>query len=168
MEQGFVGVSESDTLGGVARLLVSEGTDSAVVLRGNDPVGVLSARDALGALLDGSDPGETPVSEAMSPTPETIHGRATLREAEERLVGGAEGDLLIVDEGDPVGVLSDRDVLTAMAAEARNGQEPPGPALEHDGETEYAAQSICEECGGLTRDLSEANGRLVCQNCRGV
>lgn len=170
METEFVGVSEADTLGGVARLLISEDADTAVVLRGNDPVGELSARDALAALLNGSDPEETPVSEAMSEAPTTIRGRAALREAEERLVSEANGGLLVVDEGEPVGVLTERGLLTALAADARNGQARDSVelTLEHDGEAEYATQSICEECGGLTQELEEANGQLICPNCRGV
>lgn len=173
VEREFVGVSESDSLAGVARLLVTEEADSAVVLRGNDPVGVLTARDALAALLDGTDPEETPVSEAMSEAPATIRGRANLREAEERLVADADGGPLVVAEDDPIGVLTERGLLTAMAADARNGAgadsaDSAEAALEHDGEAEYATQSICEECGSLTQDLAETNGRLVCPNCRGV
>lgn len=168
VEREFVGVSESDSLAGVARLLVAEEADSAVVLRGNDPVGVLTARDALAALLDGTDPEETPVSEAMSEAPATIRGRANLREAEERLVADADGGPLVVAEDDPIGVLTERGLLTAMAADARNGADSAEATLEHDGESEYATQSICEECGSLTQDLAETNGRLVCPNCRGV
>lgn len=178
VEREFVGVSESDSLASVADLLVSEEADSAVVLRGNDAVGVLTARDALGEILDGSDPAETPVSEAMSRAPLTISGDATLREAEDRLVADADGGPLVVAEDDPVGVLTERGLLTAMAANARNGAnagtgtgtgtDSGSVAHGHDGEAEYATQSICEDCGSLTQDLAETNGRLVCPNCRGV
>jgi len=52
MHREFLGVSESDPLRDAAALLVDEGTNCLVVLRGGEPVGRLSWRDALGALLD--------------------------------------------------------------------------------------------------------------------
>ena len=43
----FVGVSESDDLLETVELLVAEGSDTALVMQGSEPVGVLTDRDVL-------------------------------------------------------------------------------------------------------------------------
>ena len=43
MEREFVGVSESDGVLETSELLLREGSDLAVVLRGSEPVGVVTA-----------------------------------------------------------------------------------------------------------------------------
>ncbi|MFC7195331.1 CBS domain-containing protein [Halosimplex aquaticum] len=58
MDREFVGVSESDGLRETAELMLAEEADSAVVLHGSEPVGVVTERDALEAFVraEGSPP----------------------------------------------------------------------------------------------------------------
>lgn len=181
MGREFVGVSESDTVADAAALLVDEGADFAVVVRGGRPVGRLTARDALSAFVgdgaatatDGDGEGGPTVGDVMADPAPTVDLRDGLGVAADRLLSESTSHLLVVDDDDLVGVLTERDVVAATAS---RGPDPTADVetLETNGgydQTElspnedYSNQSICEVCGSLSRNLSNRNGQLVCSDC---
>lgn len=166
LPQEFVGVSESDPVLETVALLLEEDAESAVVLRGSEPVGVLTERDVLQLLVDGQDPETIPVGEVMTPAPETIDRDATVQEATERISAADCRRLLVRHEGEVVGVLSEHDLLPATTLTER--VEPPLPTAGDGGSETYSTQSICEACGALTRDLVDVRGQLLCGDCRDV
>lgn len=188
MHRAFVGVSESDALGDAAEMMLEEGADCLVVLRGGEPVGCLSPRDALGAVLDEADPAETTVGEVMAPPAPTVTADSRIAAAEERLVSEGSSRLVVLRDGEAVGVLTERDVLAAgtthaAAAVDRAGEGGVGEAgaadvgaaeaaavdaERVDAATTEATQSICEVCGTLTAELAHSNGRMVCPDCQEV
>ncbi|MFC4359332.1 CBS domain-containing protein [Halobium salinum] len=179
MGREFVGVSESDSVVDAAELLVEEEVDFVVVVRGREPVGEMTARDAVEALLDGGpERGETvTVGSVMDEAAARIDARADVDEAVDRLLSESATHLLVVDGDDIVGVLTERDV---MAATSSRGPESMSEAdvIETNGgfdveesapvDSDYSNQSICEVCGALSRELSNRNGQLVCADCREV
>jgi len=171
MNREFVGVSESDTLAEAAELMRSEPTDVVVVLRGSEPRGLLSARVAMGALLD--DDGQTPVAEFMEPLVSTVESTASLATVSQQLVARGHSRLLVVDGDQAVGVVTDRDVLAARehaettSAGDQSATSPATTEQSTDAETvEGSTQSICEVCGSLAPELSDVNGQQVCADCR--
>lgn len=173
MTRDYVGVSESDDLLEAARLLREEGTDGAVVVRGNEPVGTLQIDAILDHVLDDTT-GET-VRNAMTEPVECIDPDQPIEVAADRLVG-IDGSLLVVTDGsaDAIGVVTAVDLVRAMAL----GREPdqggtetfePNRTDTADATTdEYANQGICERCGALTSDLVSFNGQLLCNDCRDI
>lgn len=122
MHREFLGVSESDSLSDAAALLVEEGTNCVVVVRGGEPVGRLEARDALDALLDATEESESggridgrTVGDAMGPPLPTMSPDDSLTVVEERLVADGADRVVAVDDGEAVGVVTDGDVLAAGA-----------------------------------------------------
>ncbi len=177
MGQEFVGVSESDTVLAAVELMLSEEVDSVVVLRGREPVGTMTARDALALLVGDDDPSETPVSAVMTEPMPTIEAGASLTVAADTLISEAAEWALVVDDGGLSGVLTERDLMTASTlTPGEDVDETPvtngGEQLFVDGRTEYESeysnQSICEVCGKLAGELSNVNGQLVCADCRDV
>ncbi|GAB3418158.1 CBS domain-containing protein [Haloparvum alkalitolerans] len=183
MHRAFLGVSESDTLGDAAELMLAEGADCLVVVRGGEPVGCLSPRDALGAILDGADPGETTVDEVMAPPAPTVPADSRIAAAEERLVAEGSSRLVVTRDGEAVGILTERDVLAAgtthpsagaehavrgSAADVGAAEEAAVDAESADAPTAEATQSICEVCGTLTAELSPSNGQMLCPDCQEV
>lgn len=188
MHREFLGVSESDPLVDAAELLAREAADCLVVLRGGDPVGCLSPLDALEAVLENEADGERTVGEVMSDPAPTIAADERVSIAEDRLIADGVSRLVVVADGDAVGVLTERDVLATRPAGTRGEPEPDpeaGSAREMDRSEDRtremdvspdreegidvateATQSICEVCGTLTASLSNSNGRLVCPDCR--
>ncbi|WP_128906470.1 CBS domain-containing protein [Halorubrum amylolyticum] len=198
MHREFLGVSESDPLRDAAGLLVDEGTNCLVVLRGGEPVGRLGCRDALGALLeagidDTGDRGLT-VGSVMGPPLPTVAPDDALAAVEERLVAEGVDRVVAVENGEAVGVVTAGDVLAAGAPRTGDGARDPlsdedatgeprrGDAamLGSDGGVDPAVeasstdasgsptQGVCENCGALVPDLVNANGQAVCPECREV
>jgi CBS domain containing-hemolysin-like protein len=188
MDRQFVGVSESDDLVETVELLLREGADTAVVLRGRTPVGVLTDRDVLALLVDGPEPEDATVADAMSPRIPTVDATETLPAAADRM-SARDARRLVVTEptGDePLGIITEHDLLatsthgTAGAGANRAAGVAPGDeieggvatALATESETDAADsfqnQGICERCGTFSRDLVGFNGQLLCSDCRDV
>lgn len=175
--QEYVGVSESDTVEAAAELMLTEGVDSVVVLRGRDPVGMLTSRDALATLLSGGDTTETTVDEVMSDVVPSVDVADDIDVAADIMFSEAVGQLLVYDEGEFVGLLTEREVMAATSsrtidngatADVDEGElVTDGSDLDAEA-SEFSTQSICEVCGALVHDLSNVNGQLVCVDCRDV
>jgi CBS domain-containing protein len=182
MDREYVGVSESDDLVESAALLLAEDADTAVVIRGSEPVGVLTCRDVLRLLVDGPDPRSAAVADAMTESVPAVAPDLSLEEAAD-MMSAQDARRLVVREaggGELLGIITEHDVLvtrpygrtreerhaiaTADAAEASTGSMR---AAEETETTEtFEEQSICEVCGTLTSDLSSFNGQLLCSDCR--
>ncbi|WP_459194032.1 CBS domain-containing protein [Halosimplex sp. J119] len=182
MDREFVGVSESDDLRETAALLLEEEVDSAVVLRGSEPIGVVTERDALEAFVGAE--GERPdVSDAMTDAVPTVAPGMTIGEAADEMSALATQHVLVSDGSDLLGVLSEHDLMSASPfAPTANGPTADTrdravagvsagrgeAATEAGGEGRFTDQSLCEACGALSRDLSPFNGQLLCSDCRDI
>jgi CBS domain-containing protein len=173
MRRDYVGVSEGDPVAGAAKLMHEEGANSALVVRGGDPVGVLTARDVIGVVARGADPSELSVEAAMREPVVTIDPEADLVEAVGAIVDRGVRELAVVADGDVVGTVTGHDILTAptVLSVADPEREAPlrepvegRPDVELQSET-YSTQGVCEVCGALSRDLDSQNGQLVCEDC---
>lgn len=187
MTREYVAVSESDSVAGTADLLCSEDSTTAVVLYGSDPVGVVTAADALDHLNGGSS-GEDPVGQVMSETPPTVSPETGVVAVAGEMADGDADCVLVVDDDEVVGLVTGRDVVGATASfAARSGVEGGSEAAPVDRETpeeaagppadeyatesngdDYSNQGVCEICGSFTPELQNFNGQLVCSDCRGV
>ena len=183
MTREYVGVSESDTVLGAVRLMREEESGSVVVLRGSDPVGVLTEWDVLGVVADEADPAETTVASVMSEPVLTVAADEGLRTATGKMSRERVRRLVVTDSQEVVGVLSERDVIAATATAAKPESGPTTPvegnlvgATRDDARVRpetnnnggYADQGVCETCGSLADSLREFNGQLVCAECREV
>lgn len=183
MNREYVGVSESDDLVDTAELLLREETDTAVVLRGSAPVGVLTCRDVLALVVEGPDPQTAAVEDAMTASVPRVEPETGLSTAADKM-SAQSARRLVVTRGsgeEPIGVLTEHDVLATRpfgrdrttAPEAEQGEtvetnaQPIAGVESSAGETEgFEDQSICEGCGTLTSDLASFNGQLLCGDCR--
>jgi CBS domain-containing protein len=172
MTREFVGVSESDTVDGVVRLMREEGVQSGVVLRGREPVGSISAVDVLDVLANGEDVETTTVVDAMRRDPPTLSPDASLGDVAGVMLA-EDTDLVLVEERDELlGVITAHDLARYTYGRTETEEMQPdvleaettNPATEEG----YSSQSICEACGSLSRDLVNVNGQLLCPDCREV
>lgn len=172
MTRDFVGVNEADAIDGVARLMREDGVDTAVVLRGASPVGVIHARDVVGIAAADRLPSETAVEAAMTEPVVSIEADRPIGDAVTMLAEPDARPLVVMGDGEVIGTLSERDVVTAHAVlRSSDGVEDPdgaAPVTENPPTDPLSTQGLCEVCGGLTRDLSEVNGQLICPDCRSV
>jgi CBS domain-containing protein len=180
MDRDFVGVSESDRVRETVELMLEEDADSVIVLRGNDPVGVLTERDVLEQLVAGGVANAT-VGDAMTEEVETMRADRTVAEAADVMSTQATKRVLVTDGEAPRGILTEHDLLNTApfgpdGTRAASPEEGPVAVATIGERMERAAasasegaledQSICEACGSLTRNLSTFNGQLLCSDCR--
>lgn len=182
MSREYVGVSESDSVLGAVQLMRDEASACVIVLRGSEPVGIVTEWDVLGLVADEGDPETTEISTIMSSPVVTVDPDRGLSEAAETMTHEGIRNLLVTENDDIVGVLTQRDVIaatgsivrtTANAQTAAPGTDPratsANPSRESVGEhVGFERQGICEVCGALSHSLAEENGQLVCADCRGV
>jgi CBS domain-containing protein len=197
MSRTFVGVSEGDQLQGTVALMDEQDSGSAVVVRGSQPVGMVTERDVVAAAAQELDFAETPVEAVMSEPVVTIPAAASLDEALQLLTDERIRRLPVLEGEEVVGILSSKDVLAleaGTAPQATNsathqatatdvggsvgaeaGEEPvaaepggqPSTASPADS-TVGSTQGICESCGRFARDLASVDGRVQCGDCRGA
>jgi len=175
MDREYVGVSESADLVDTVEVLLRQETETAVVQRGNEHVGVLTHEDVLATLVEGPDPSEATVGDAMTESVPTVSPETRLDVAADRMSTQEAGRLVVTSGSEPLGVLSERDLLAtrsqslaptpdthaiAVGASAEMGS---GQAVDS-----YEDQSICEGCGSFSGDLSSFNGQLLCADCRDI
>jgi len=188
MTREFVGVSESDTVLGAVKLMHEEDAGYVVVLRGSEPVGIVTESDVLALVADERAPADVAVSSVMSEPVVSVDVDRTLSDAAATMSREDIRRLAATSDGELVGVLSERDVIAASASlsgvptiredprdgvgrseasETGMGAEAASSSGESD-RYEYADRSICETCGSLSRGLANVNGQLICADCRGV
>ena len=174
LSRDFVGVNESDAVLGAAALMRESGETAAVVLRGQDATGILTAEGILDFLVDGGDVESAPVSAVMDPNPQTVTPETTISEATRNLVGTGISHLLVTDGSEMLGVLDPRDLAAAKQTESGGSEtQELTTASAVDGrdtavDDGYANQSICEGCGSFSQDLVNVDGQLLCPDCRAV
>ena len=195
MTRDYVGVSESDTVLGAVRLMDEDDIGCVVVLRGSDPVGIVTESDVLALIADERDPAEVEVSSIMSDPIVSVDADRGLSDAAGTMSREDIRRLVVTNDDELIGVLSERDVISASASLAGVpqfreetpgdlggermggnpvggepvGAESVGSVAEDEGDHyEYSDRSICETCGTLSRKLTNVNGQLICTDCREV
>jgi len=182
MDREFLGASESDGLQETTELMLVEDVDSVVVLRGSDPVGVVTERDALETFVR-ADGDSATVADAMTEGVPTVVPEMTIAEAADEMSAQSTQRVLVSDGSECLGVLTEHDLMTASpfartangptaveggravaGVSAGRGESTADPR----GEGRLTDQSLCEACGSLARDLSLFNGQLLCSDCRDI
>jgi len=183
MTRDYVGVSESDTIADTVAVMRESRSSSAVVLRGEDAVGIVTEWDLVGLLDDEDRSTDAAVSSVMSSPVVSARADATLAEAAATMTAEHIRNLVVTEGREFVGVLTQRDVIAAIgsrrATPGQNRESPPTAtagttnddgsrlAIANGGDA-FRRQGICEGCGALADALWEANGQFRCENCHGV
>lgn len=186
MEREFVGVSESDGVLETTELLLREDADLAVVLRGTDPIGVVTDRDVLSHVVAGKDTTTATVEDVMTETVPTVRADETLPEARDQMSSWSTSWLVVSDGGEPDGIVTEHDILAtsvigseAAATEHETRERTVQAQMtatasnvtansESATDDAFDEQGICEKCGSLARELSSFNGQLLCADCRDI
>ncbi len=181
MSRDFVGVSESDDITDVARVLREQEVSTAAVVRGSEPVGIISAFDLLPLVPE--QVSDSTAGEFMRDPEAELSPNAPLVEALDWMSTQGTGRLLVVEGEELVGVVTADDLLTATASLLENGANPrespeavgstsagavADRTVSPGADSEYSTQSVCESCGTLTQQLQNFNGQMLCADCRDV
>jgi CBS domain-containing protein len=112
MTPAVLTVGPSHTLRAVARLMSERSVGAAVVIDpdANGP-GIITERDILHSLGDGQDPDLEPVADHLTGDVVFAAPDWSLEEAAAAMVRGGFRHLIVLEQGETVGILSVRDVV---------------------------------------------------------
>jgi len=98
-----------------ARVMTDRGVGCAVVVEREEVAGIITERDILHAVADGRDVDATTVDDAM--TREVVSGQPgwDILKAVRTMTEGGFRHLLVMEMDGPVGIVSLRDLMDAMA-----------------------------------------------------
>lgn len=113
MSSGVVTLPGSTPMVEAARHMVRRHIGSVLVMDGAMLSGILTERDVLRAAGKPTDMAADPVSRWMSPEPITCSPDIETEEAAEMMLSGGFRHLPVLEDGDLLGIVSLRDVLSA-------------------------------------------------------
>jgi CBS domain-containing protein len=117
-----VTVRDSTPLDAAIVAMMSHGVGALLVLSADGALaGILTERDFLTKIAGHPGYERKPVSEFMTPNPETVGPEDPLAFAVRKMDVGGYRHLPVVENGRPVGVVSVRDVLTHVTKLCRDG-----------------------------------------------
>jgi CBS domain-containing protein len=108
-------VEPEATLAAATTLMGERRVGSALVMDQGRLVGILTERDVVRAMSSAHDAPLRPVVEWMTKDPRTIGPDASVRDALRTMVEGGFRHLPVVEGDEVVGMLSMRDIATALA-----------------------------------------------------
>jgi CBS domain-containing protein len=108
-------VSPDMPVGEVLQILVKNSIGCVLVVQGDEVIGIFSERDALMRLnVDAAELFDQPVSQFMTPSPETLEATDKIAFALHKMDLGGYRHVPILKQGKVCGVISIRDILRYM------------------------------------------------------
>ena len=104
-----------ESLAEVSGRMMGDSVSSVIVVEGRRPVGILTERDLLRFSASGRPASEATVGEWMTPDPDTVAPDADVAEAYNQLNDRGYRHFPVVEEGELVGVVSLRDLLSVAS-----------------------------------------------------
>jgi CBS domain-containing protein len=121
----------TDTFDNVATVLRENGISSVVVLEDGKLAGIVTERDLVNLVADGSDPRTTTVSERMSKDLDTVDPKTDIAEAAGHMARLKIRHLPVLQDGELAGIISIRDLTNWAVRELTSGHELPDLERSH-------------------------------------
>jgi len=146
----------------VARILSKNKVGSAVVVKKDEIVGIITDRDILDKVVaKGRDPKTVKVQEVMTENPITIEDDYEVQDAIDKMMDKGIRRLLVTRLGKPIGFVTAADLLAALNACSSEEEEE---ALQ---ETEvYGICELCGHYGPLYKVYIEGEEKWICEGCK--
>lgn len=108
-------IERHNTLRQAAKAMTERGVGSAVIMTDGKVAGIVTERDLLYAISDGSDFDSVPVESIMTEDPVAGAPGWELSRAVRTMIDGNFRHLLVKEMDDPIGIVSLRDLMDAVA-----------------------------------------------------
>ncbi|CAD5244521.1 CBS domain-containing protein [Thermococcus camini] len=155
-------VKPDDTVHRVAKILSKNKVGSAVVVKGDEVIGIITDRDILDKVVaKGRDPKTVKVEEVMTKNPITIEDDYEVQDAIDKMMDKGIRRLLVTRLGRPIGFVTAADLLAALNAYNSESEE------ETSEETEvYGICELCGQYGPLYKVYIEGGEKWICESCK--
>ena len=123
MHRDVVTVSTEDTFAHAAGVLKEHRISSVVVLDGDRPAGIVTERDVVNVVAEGSNPASVRVGRRMTTDLATADPKTDIADAARLMAQRRIRHLPVLDRGGLVGIISIRDLMTWAVEELTGGHE---------------------------------------------
>ena len=167
MKTNIAIVKPDTTVLDAAKIMKKRKIGNVIVVKNNQPVGILTESDILKKVVaEAKKPEETSVAEVMS-TPVMIADPYITLEEAMKIMGKCNVRRLPVTENDKlIGIITQRDISIISPILHEISRE--WYDIKTRDETYYKKQIFsgkCEDCGTLSANLKNIDGRLICEDC---
>jgi len=154
-------VKPDDTVHRVAKILSKNKIGSAVVVKDDEIVGIITDRDILDKVVaKGRDPKTVKVKEVMTENPITIEDDYEVQDAIDKMMDKGIRRLLVTRLGRPIGFVTAADLLAALNTYSSEEEEVSE-------ETEvYGICELCGQYGPLYKVYIEGGEKWICESCK--
>jgi CBS domain-containing protein len=154
-------VKPDDTVHRVAKILSKNKVGSAVVVKDDEIVGIITDRDILDKVVaKGRDPKTIKVKEVMTENPITIEDDYEVQDAIDKMMDKGIRRLLVTRLGRPIGFVTAADLLAALNTYSSEEEEVSE-------ETEvYGICELCGQYGPLYKVYIEGGEKWICESCK--
>ena len=155
-------VKPDDSVHRVARILSKNKVGSAVVVKGDEIIGIITDRDILDKVVArGKDPKTVRVEEVMTKNPITIEDDYDVQDAIDKMMDRGIRRLLVTRLGKPIGFVTAADLLAALNAYNSESEEEPSEETEV-----YGICELCGQYGPLYKVYIEGGEKWICESCK--
>ena len=116
MDTELLTIAPETTLREAAQRMSGRNVGAALLLDAaiGSYLGIITERDLLNAIAAGDDPDVRRVADSATSNIVTVSADASLEHAAEKMIKGGFRHLLVVTNGDAIGIVSMRDLLVAL------------------------------------------------------
>lgn len=148
--------------------MIKHNVGSIIVTKDGDAMGIITERDMVREIIiKNKKPEKVSVSEIMSSPLITAKPSTNVIDASKQMVKANIRRLAVMEAGDIMGMITDRDILTIApglntilaSLIEMNREQSIIPAEELEG-------GVCQRCNSYVNDLIVVNGRPLCESCR--
>ncbi len=164
-------VEKDDSLKKVAELMSEHNLGSIVVVdEEGEPVGIITERDAVERVMTKDlIPSKVKAQEVMSYPLILVKPETKIIEAAEKMRKHKVRRLIVMDRSRMVGIVSSRDIVSIMPELIEIISERAKISMEtrtEGGPESSSVAGYCEVCEAWSDNLSEADGKLICEDCK--
>ena len=166
MTKGVIYASPKDSIQRIADIMAKNDIDSVIVMEKGKGVGIVTDTDIIKkAVSKGKDTKATPVSDVMTSPLVTIGPEQDIDKAAKMMVEKNVKRLVVTSNNKIIGIISEFDLVRVEPALHLLIQEHSKWDIADIPSSSSTISGICEVCDNYSENLSNVDGRLVCDEC---
>jgi CBS domain-containing protein len=169
MKPSPVIISPKATVQDAAKEMKGEGIGSLIVIHSGKPIGIITESDILKKVVaEGLDSSKILVDDIMTSPIITVKPETTIEEAIKTMGELGIRRLPVVENDKLVGMTTEKDILQVSPMLLEVAREW-AQITENEGlsyKTKRIFSGKCEDCGMLSTQLTNIDGRLICESCK--
>ena len=114
MEKNVVTIEHDKTCFDAAKLLEEKNISFLVIMKENEPIGIVTERDFVRKLVSKNLPSETPLSDIMSPKFRSVEPSTSIEDAVQKMLNNNIRRLLVLENEKLTGVITETDLVSYL------------------------------------------------------